>query len=280
MLSSRSISYRVAGALLCLSLLLAVTTRVQASELAQSVVRHSALGTVIDQYPQMLTEGISQGLQQTGNLDPLVKGAITGMVGQAFSSDKIRTRVVGDLSSNLSDSTLKTVDSWYQSGLGQKVTEAETKAALPSAWREIEQQGPKLIEQYKGSERAELFSSFDRASRATDSAVDTAIAIQTAFGTAMAAFNGGVVDVDAIRNRVESQRTMLRGIVEQQVYAGYLYTYKDLSDQQMRSYIQFMESEDGSRFNEVVTGSVQRAIIEPIESVGAGIARLFGPGKS
>lgn len=268
---------RVIASLLLPALFMLSSHRVVASELAESVIRSSALGEVIEQYPAMLTEGISQGLSQTGNLDPMLKGAITGMVGQAFSSTKIRGQVVADLDDGLSETALQTVLAWYQSPLGEQVSSLEASAAKPAAWKSIERRGPELIKKYQGSEREQLFTQFDRASRATESAVDTAIAVQTAFGTAMAAFNGQTADFDSIRAQVEGQRPMLTGLVEQQVYAAYLHTYESLSDAQLENYVAFMQSQEGDRYNEVVTNSVQQAIIRPVESIGNGLMRMFGP---
>ncbi|MEX0604568.1 MAG: DUF2059 domain-containing protein [Marinobacter sp.] len=268
---------RVIASLLLPALFMLSSHRVMASELAESVLRSSALGEVIEQYPAMLTEGISQGLSQTGDLDPMLKGAITGMVGQAFSSSKIRGQVVADLDDGLSESTLQTVLDWYQSPLGERVTSLEADAAKPAGWKQIERRGPELIKKYQGTEREQMFTRFDRASRATESAVDTAIAVQTAFGTAMAAFNGQTADFESIKARVEDQRPMLTGMVGQQVYAAYLHTYESLSDEQLKNYIDFMQSQEGDRYNEVVTNSVQQAIIRPVESIGNGLMRLFGP---
>ncbi len=268
---------RVIASLLLPALFMLSSHRVLASELAESVVRSSALGEVIEQYPAMLTEGISQGLSQTGNLDPMLKGAITGMVGQAFSSTKIRGQVVADLDDGLSEATLQKVLTWYQSPLGEQVSSLEASSAKPAAWKQIERRGPELIKKYQGTDREQLFTQFDRASRATESAVDTAIAVQTAFGTAMAAFNGQTADFDSIRAQVEGQRPMLTGLVEQQVYAAYLHTYESLSDAELKNYIAFMQSQEGDRYNEVVTNSVQQAIIRPVESIGNGLMRLFGP---
>ncbi len=70
---------------------------------------------------------------------------------------------------------------------------------------------------------------------------------------------------------------MLTGLVEQQVYAAYLHTYESLSDAELKNYIAFMQSQEGDRYNEVVTNSVQQAIIRPVESIGNGLMRLFGP---
>ncbi|WP_235937609.1 DUF2059 domain-containing protein [Marinobacter caseinilyticus] len=275
MIASRC--HRFATSLFVMALMYAGSGQAHASELAEAVVRSSALGEVIDQYPSMLTEGISQGLSRSGEMDPMLKGAITGMVGQAFNSRKIRGQIVADLDAGLSESALNTVKNWYLTPLGKNVSALEIAATKPAAWREIESRGPELIRQYRGSDREKLFSQFDRASRATESAVDTAIAVQVAFGTAMAAFNGSDADFDSIRNQVESQRTMIRGMVEQQVYAAYLHTYQSLSDDQLKDYIAFMKTPAGDRFNEVVTNSVQQAIIRPVENIGSGLMRLFSP---
>ncbi|MDX1635925.1 MAG: DUF2059 domain-containing protein [Marinobacter sp.] len=268
---------RLMAGLLGLCLALALSTRLQASELANSVISNSALGVVIDQYPKMMTEGISQGLSQTGQLNPIVKAGISGMMTQAFDSTRMRRQVAQDLDQGMSQQALARVNDWYQSPLGEKVAALEARAAMPAAWRVIEEQGSALVSRYQGSERARLFSDFDRASRATESAVDTAVAIQVGFATAMAAFNGAVVDTEVVRQRVESQRTMLRGMVEQQVYAGYLYTYEQLSNEELREYIRFMKTEAGDRFNRVATESVQQAILEPIDAIAVGLARLLGP---
>lgn len=268
--------FTTAGFLL-LILTVALTGRVQASDLAQSVISSSALDTVIEQYPQMITESITRGIKQTGGVDPMVSGAIQLMVGQAFNSRRIRAQVAASLDKELTPKTLTRVRDFYHSDLGARVAGLESAAALPSAWPQIESAGPALVKQYRGTERERLFDAFDQASRATENAVDTTIAVQTALGTAVAALRGQPANFDQVHSRVEKQRDMLTGLVEQQVYAAYLYTYKDLSDAQLKRYIQFLESEDGRQFSRVATGSLKQAILDPIQSISNGLNQLLSP---
>ncbi len=263
--------------LLLLILTVAVTGRVQASDLAQSVISSSALGTVIEQYPQMITESITRGIKQTGGVDPMVSGAIQLMVGQAFNSRRIRARVAASLDKELTPKTLTSVRDFYHSDLGARVAGLESAAALPSAWPQIESDGPALVKQYRGTERERLFDAFDQASRATENAVDTTIAVQTALGTAVAALRGKPADFDQIHSRVEMQRDMLTGLVEQQVYAAYLYTYKSLSDDQLKRYIKFLESPDGRQFSKAATESLKKAVLDPIQSISNGLNQLLSP---
>ena len=102
-----------------------------------------------------------------------------------------------------------------------------------------------------------MFDRFDRASRATESAVDTSIAVQLGMATAMAALSTDSVHYQQIRQRIEGQRSMLRGMMEQQVYDGYLYTYRNISNQELGLYLDFLESDAGSAFSRVVTNSIQ-----------------------
>lgn len=266
-----------ASGVLLLTLTTALTDRAYASDLAQSVIGSSALDTVIEQYPQMITESITRGIKQTGSVDPMVSSAIQLMVGQAFNSRRIRAKVATSLDRELSPKTLTNVRDFYHSDLGARVAGLESAAALPSAWPQIESDGSSLVKHYRGTERERLFDAFDQASRATENAVDTTIAVQTALGTALAALRGKPADFDQVHRRVENQRDMLTGLVEQQVYAAYLYTYKTLSDDQLKRYIRFLESPDGRQFSKVATESLKKAILDPVQSISNGLNQLLSP---
>ena len=125
-----------------------------------------------------------------------------------------------------------------------------------------------------------MFDRFDRAARATESAVDTSIAVQLGLATAMSAFSSDSVNYDQLKQRIESQRGAIRGIVEQQVYESYLFTYETINNEEMKQYLAFLESGPGSAFSRVVTDSIQQAITDPIESVGNQMARFLSPEQS
>lgn len=249
-----------------------------ASPLSESVVRTSPLDEIIQQYPTMMSQGIRDGLKQTGQVDPLVADTIGSIVSRAFSSAGIRQQVITDLDKGLSEDQLQSVQDWYETPLGSRMAKAEVAASKPAAWKQIESKGPALVEKYKGSERADMFSRFDRVSRATESTVDTAIAVQLGLASAMSAFKGANgPSFEQMKEQIESQRFMLRGAVEQQVYAAYLYTYENFSTAEIDQYLDFLESKPGAQFNTVVTNSIQTAILKPVETVGSQLVRLLNP---
>lgn len=278
--ASPLIQLQTLGALLMFMFATLAQAQSQSSTLSESVVRVSPLGEIIAQYPAMMSQGIREGLKQTGQVDPLIADTIGGIVGRAFSSADIRRQVIVDLDEGLNESQLQSVLDWYETPLGERITQAEVAASSPAAWQKIEANASSLMEKYKGTQRADMFAHFDRVSRATESTVDTAIAVQLGLASAMSAFNSQGPTYEQMKAEIENQRFMLRGVVEQQVYAAYLYTYEQFSMQELQQYIDFLETDAGSDYNRVVTNSIQQAILKPVDSIGSQLVRLLNPGGS
>lgn len=261
------------------TVLLASAVASHATPTAQQVVEASPIDNIIDQYPAMLNEGIRRGLSQGAQLQPFLVNSIGAVVSSAFSGADIERQVVEDLQSSLGESQLAAVADWYQTPLAKRISKAEIEASSPSAWKAVQANGPALVKEYQGTELASLFDRYDQAARATQSAVDTAIAMQFSMAAAMNALKGsGAMPVGELRQQVESQRTMLRGQVGQQVYTAYLYTYNEFTPEELREYLVFLESDAGSAFTRVSTQSIQKALMEPVDMISRKLSQLLGNG--
>lgn len=248
-----------------------------ASPSASDVLEVSPVDDIVALYPAMMKEGIREGLKQSGGVPPMVAQTIGHVVTSSFTEADIEKQIVDNLESGLSENQLKAVHDWYQTPVAKKISQAEIAASDPSNWQGIQAKASELNKKYQGSERAKKFDRFDRAARATESAVDTSIAVQLSMASAVSALSGESVHYDAIKQKIEGQRSMLRGVVGQQVYDSYLYTYENISDQELGLYLDFLESGPGAAFSEIVTDSIQQAITDPIESMGGQIARFLAP---
>lgn len=250
---------------------------VAAAPTAQQVLSASPIDDIVAQYPAMMSQGIRDGLKRSGQVPPVVAETVGHLVSSSFNADKIEQQVEDALAEGLTDKQLEAVANWYKTPVAKKISAAEIAASAPAVWQDIQASAPALNKKYKGTERAKLFDRFDRASRATESAVDTTVAVQLGLATAMAAFSPDSANYEQLKKRIEGQRSALRGVVGQQVYDSYLYTYEKISDQEMNLYVDFLESEPGLAFSQVVTTSIQKAITDPVESVGRQIARFLAP---
>ncbi len=249
----------------------------QAAPDAASVLEASPIDDIVEQYPAMLSQGIREGLKQRGQVPPMVADTVGYVVSSSFSADKIEQQIITDLQAQLTDEQLQAVSEWYQTPVAWKISSAEIAASAPEAWPQIQASAPELNRKYKGTPKAEMFDRFDRAARATESAVDTTIAVQLGLATAMSALSSESMHYEQLERRIENQRGMLRGVVGQQVYDSYLYTYDKISAQELALYLDFLESPAGKQFSQVVTSSIQQAIMEPVESIGRQISRFMAP---
>lgn len=246
---------------------------------AQQVLSASPIDDIVDRYPAMMSEGIREGLKRSQQLPPMVADTIGYVVTSSFSAADIEQQIVSNLDRDLSGKQLEAVEGWYATPVARKISAVEIAASDPAAWQQIQTKAPELNKKYKGTDRARIFERFDRAARATESAVDTTIAVQLGLATAMAAFRNDSANYDELKQKIENQRGAIRGVVEQQVYDSYLHTYEKVSLQEMRLYIDFLESDSGSAFSKSVTQSIQQAITDPIESIGNQMARFLTPKK-
>ena len=256
---------------------LLVTGTAQAAPDARQVLEVSPVDDIVARYPAMMSQGIREGLKQNGQLPPMMANTIGNIVSSGFNSVDIEQQIINDLQAKLTDSQLQAVHDWYETPVARKISSTEIAASEPSAWPKIQSSAMELNSRYKGTRKAEMFDRFDRAARATESAVDTTIAVQLGLATAMAAFSSDSANYEQLRQRIESQRSMLRGVVGQQVYDSYLYTYQNIGAQEMDLYLEFLESSAGSAFSKVVTNSIQQAITEPVESIGKQMSRFLSP---
>ncbi len=254
-----------------------LTGAAQAATDARQALSASPVDDIVARYPAMMSQGIREGLKRRGQLPPMVADTIGNVVSNSFSAADIERQIITDLQKQLTDAQLGAVQDWYETPVGRKISAAEIAASEPAAWKQIQDRAPDLNSKYKGTRKAEMFDRFDRASRATESAVDTTIAVQLGLATAMAAFSPDSENYDQLRQRIEGQRSLLTGVVGQQVYDSYLYTYENIGAQEMDLYLGFLESPAGAAFSKVVTNSIQQAITDPIESIGKQMSRFLSP---
>ncbi|RMJ04152.1 hypothetical protein DOQ08_01472 [Marinobacter litoralis] len=258
---------------------LLVSSLAQAAPSAQQVLEASPVDDILVQYPAMMGQGIRDGLKQRAQVPPMVADTIAYVVQNSFRPEEIKRKVASNLEASLTDEQLQQVHDWYQKPVAKKIARAEVAASAPAIWPQIRKKAPELNKASKGTDREKRFARFDRASRATESAVDTAIALQLGLSSAMAALSGEPANPDDMRKQLEAQRPALKGVVGQQVYDSYLYTYEKITPNEMEMYLEFLESDAGQQFTKVVAESVQQAVTEPIENIGNQLARFRNLGK-
>ncbi len=241
--------------------------------LAKRVVNHSGLTEMIHQFPALLKEGVQQGAAQSGGANQKMVMQISQIIDQAFGINESIEIIRSDLSSQLTENELTAVLEWLESPLGKKITRMEVAAMSSDAFREMESQLPGLQKKYRGSEREKLFQSFDKSTNATEASIETAIAVQLTLASAMAASSSSpqMPSYEYLKKSIEDNRFMMRGVIGQQVFANYLYTYQNLTDEELKAYVDFTASPAGNHYSRVVNESIKSVLLKPSEIIGSKI---------
>lgn len=256
---------------------LLMATGARAATLAEFVVQSSPLGEMSRQYPAMVRQGIREGLVASGHVEPFLADTVAGLASRAFSAPRMRARLVADLDEGMNQKQLETVYAWYRTSLGQRLAAAEAAASRPDAWDLLSERGAAMAARNRDSERAELFQRYDRAVDASDTTANIAEAAQRRLIPAYIAVMGHrAPDAETLEREIEHHRPAVRRQIETQVYHAFLNTYEDFSNNELKRYLDFLESESGRTFTEVAAGSIEQGLLEPLEAVGSQMARLLG----
>ncbi len=242
-------------------------------ELANKIVNRSGLSEMINQFPALLKEGIRQGAEQSGGNSQKMVMQISQIIDQTFGINESIEIIRNDLSDQLTGQELASVLEWLDSPLGKKITAMETAAMTSSSFQDMQSQLLGLQEKYRGSEREKLFQSFDKATNATEASLETAIAVQLTLASAISASsdNPQMPSYEDLKKSIEDNRFMMRGVIGQQVFANYLYTYQQLTDQELKAYVDFTASPAGNHYSLVVNESIKNVLLKPSEVIGSKI---------
>lgn len=250
----------------------------QASPLSEEVVQLSPLGAIADQSQAMLKTGIRDGLVGTGQVDPFVAETLAGVGSRALNAQAIRSKLASDLAGDLDSTQLETVRDWYQSDLGQQVADAESAAASPVNWEAVQVAADSLRERFDGTSREQLFDRYNSATQATDTAVETTVAVQLELADALASMSRKDT-AESVRAQVEGNRPVIERQVRDQVYLAFLSMYESFSDEELENYLTFLESSSGRAYTDSAGDAIQDAIMAPVASVGSQLVKLLGTGS-
>jgi len=232
---------------------------------AARVIEHSALDQRIELLPFLIHQELTWPLAASHQFDPRMGAALDLLLSRNYDADTVRADLIGQLEARLGRDELSQVEHWYDSAPGRRVTSLE-RGALVDVARGLDPALLRRLElRYRGSPREALFIDYDAAMGAAGLLVETSQQAQLVLVDAMAELHRGVgqAGLNRLRENIRHRRFMTRGVVEQGLYLRYLYTYRQLSDAQLREYLDFLRSGPARHCNRVVGATLQRAVLAP-----------------
>ena len=247
-------------------------------EMARELLEKSGLEVQIQNIPQMIKTSFVDGINKTGQEFPAGKIAeIADLVGRSFDPELILDYCAEQIAAELSDHDIRSVLTWLNSALGQKITELEEAASTPEGYRAMKAMSAELKNTKHSNVRMGLIQQLDKAMKSTEWQVETVMNMQVAQAAAIMAAAPTIdqIPVEKVRASMEAARPAIEMTLAEEILVGELYTYRSLTDKELKKYIGFAESESGQRYHTVIRKALNDGMIGSSKKMGSAIGRFI-----
>lgn len=270
--------------LLSLSPIISFAQNQNNSSVRELYVR-SGLEKQMEQLPYLTRTFFNQAVledPQAAKLPKDVLAAIRSSIPEAFAPERLKETVLAELTGQLTPGDITEVLKWLDSPFGMKCTQLEEGAATGEAQAEIQRYAAHLQGTPPTAERLKALRELDSAVKISEFAAEAAVHTQIAVAMAINATlpKEQQRPLDDISHEVEKVRPSLEAKVRSQVLFTLLYTYRSLTDAEIKLYTNFARSPAGSKFASVTMAAFDKANLEGSVKWGKLIGDILKEGKS
>lgn len=266
----------------CLGLIVAGTAYAQgASEkLVRDLLRKSGLEQLTEELPAIFQEGIGQAAEQDAQLKKLPRHALQEIreeVAKAYAPPKTREVLAKSIGEGMSAAEIRSILKWLDGPLGKKCTKLEKDAMTRQGLEKMAAFAQQLQKKPPPSARFKLIRELDRVTHATTTSVAMFINTHLAVATAMTLSLPPETrkPLAQIEEELEASRPGIEKAIQEQTWVSLLYTYRPLSDAEIRAYIGFADSPVGRNYHRVTIEGFQEAMVRCGAEFGRAMARVF-----
>lgn len=230
-------------------------------DMAFVLMEKCGISNQIEQVPDKTREEILQTFRHQDTLSEKIISEIGDIIRDSFKPGVIQSVLASYIADHLSTEDMASVMVWLDSPLGRKITRMEEMASTPEAYREMISSIPalKLASDYE--ERLDLVHEIDRSVKATELVVDRMLNMQlitvNSLSSAFPTMN--LPSETEIRTNFAQNREVISSAISREIALSILYTYRDISKDDLRAYIRFMETDYGKRYHQVIQEGTNKA---------------------
>jgi hypothetical protein len=248
--------------------------------LVQELFAKSGLDQLIERLPMIVQQGLHQAFAQDENLKKLPAQTfqeIMDAAARAYESQKSRNIMLRSFAGKMDDAEIRSVIQWLDSPTGVKCTDLEKQSLTAEAFQELSRFAEEIQKKPPRPERLKLIGELDRATKATATSVEifvnSNLAVATAVTLSLPQENSMLLS--ELKKKLEASRGAIENALQEQTRISLLYTYRSLSDSEIKEYIDIATSPAGSKFNAVGIEAFQKAMVEGGMDFGQAVAKVF-----
>ncbi len=217
--------------------------------------------------------------QSLGHLEPRDLKGVAAATARTLDPDIVYASVLDEFSQSMDDTKVAAVRLWYRSPLGRKLTEIELASATPERQRELTAFVAEWQVKPPAPTRVALIQRLDAAAGATEMSVELIVGITQAVVRVADPYlpperrlKPGQLDAQARQIRLATLEAFRQGNT-----VAMLYVYRNVEDQDLARYIQFLESEAGAWYGNTLRRSVVYALAAAVERTATDLVRVVPP---
>jgi hypothetical protein len=195
----------------------------------------------------------------------------------SFNEPTMAKIIVAHLNDKMTDDEMQKVLDWQSSKTAKKITRLENEAATPDGQQKLMAYAQQLATKQPSKSYIAQIQQLAVASKSVDLAVEIASNMQYSMGAGMAMANadGKPVDLDALAAQINKAKPQLQQQIAQYIMVSMLYTYQDLSEQELKDYIAFVSSPVGNSFYAAMFGGIDKAFVKVGQHYGKALGEYF-----
>jgi hypothetical protein len=239
-----------------------------------SLMDRAGLNKQLEEIPQLIEIGMTEANKETKSLTPELLKEVNHIAASAFDSGKLKKIMHDHLQANLSEAETQATLAWLNSPLARKISRMEEQASKPEAYTEMMGMADQLM---ANDGRVKLVKKLDIAVKATETAMSAAVNTQASLIAGLTSALKPEVrpTFEAIESEVKKNKGQMEPIIEAHTVLSYLYSYKDLTDDEIGRYLTFAESLAGKKYHSVVAAGLDTTLARAARSLADDLEKNF-----
>lgn len=217
----------------------------------------SGITRQIEKYPGLIKSGIEHSRMEGASLPESLYQTILMSVDDSIDTRIMVNGIADELKKHLNEEETQHLLSWYESELGRKISLLEEHSSTQSAYQEMMQITESLL---ADSDQVKFAKKLDELVGATDFSMrlheNTQIAVLSSIYKALNPHRQ--LNLEEFKSQMSDQRTRIRANIEQIVIVSFIFTYRNLNQEEIDKYMNFLESQASINFNKSAMSGIDK----------------------
>lgn len=211
----------------------------------------SGINKQIQEYPDV----IKASFNQDENIDEKELQERNFIIDKSFEAKKILKTIGDDVKKKITNKDIENLLVWYESDLGKKITKAEEESSTPEAYQDMIQNTSTIMQDKKKVFFAKRVDKLlDVTNMVSELQKNTATAIFSANNHPTKA------EMAIFRSQLSLESARIKENVEKMVILSFAYSYRNIDEKELKSYMSFLKQEDTQKFNKAVMSGIVKAL--------------------